>query len=85
MNLKTFLLTRKNIDHWSAFIKKMESRDQLTEEEADDIEGRKAQVMVWIRELRNAAKKGLDGGDEIPGDMSASGAVEATSSASANG
>lgn len=58
----------------------------LTEEELDDIEGRKAQCQVWIRELRNAEKKGLSDSDDIPGEISASsGVATAESAAGATG
>lgn len=53
----------------------------LTEAELDDIVGRKAQCVVWIRELKNAQEKGLDGGADIPGEISASGGMKTTESA----
>lgn len=53
----------------------------LTEDELDDLEGRKAQCTVWIRELKNAQKKGLDDSDDIPGEISASSSADTGESA----
>ena len=86
MNVKTFLRTRKNVGHWAAYIKKLEAREDppLTADELDDIEGRKAQVTVWLRELRNAEAKGLDDSDDIPGEISATSGVATSESAGAD-
>ncbi len=87
MNVKTFLRTRKNVAHWAAYIKKLEAREDppLTDAELDDIEGRKAQCTVWIRELRNAEAKGLSDTDDIPGEISASSSAATAESAGAEG
>lgn len=55
MTRKDYRLTIKNLANWLAFIEKMEGKD-LTEEQEDDLVGRRAQCVVWGRQLK--ANKG---------------------------
>lgn len=86
MTPKQYRLVRKNMAQWSAFIDKLEARDSdkdhprgpLTDDEKEDLNRRKAQMVVWAHDLKHASPGGMD--DE--GDMSADAGVATESSAS---
>ena len=68
-------LIDKNLHQWNAFIKKVERKAkeaerELTADEADNIQMRKAQCVVWIHQLKQAEKKGFSGAS-VAGSMSA--------------
>ena len=75
MTYKEYNLAKKNLVHWAAFIDKLKAKDSLTEDEADNLEMRTAQCVVWAHAIKNSAGK-FEEEDANSGDISSnSGAV----------
>ncbi len=72
-------LTAKNTKHWKGRIDKLEARDDLTEAEGEELAMRKAQLVIWVYQLKHASV----GGEDASGGMSASSSAEVTESAGA--
>ena len=82
MTYKDYIQTIKNLGNWLAFIEKMEGKDNLTEDQLDDLVGRRAQCVVWARHIRTNKGK-FEDEVEVIGSMSASSSTQTAESAGA--
>ena len=78
MNSRQRALTQKNLIHWGARIKKLQAKEALSGEEAEELEHRMAQVAVWKIELKREGPEA----PATPGDISASAGAGTGESAS---